>query len=131
MTRTSKADKHRPTGNDGALPAREIARGSPMSSRAPRRLYGRAAEPVRFHRETADIMKKISASLFTSIDGVVGEPQTWHFPYYCDELGAAVTEQISENDTVLVGRVTYDSFAGAWPAREEAGGEDAAMAKAL
>lgn len=76
-------------------------------------------------------MKKISASLFTSIDGVVGEPQTWHFPYYCDELGAAVTEQISENDTVLVGRVTYDSFAGAWPAREEAGGEDAAMAKAL
>ncbi|HET9170224.1 MAG TPA: dihydrofolate reductase family protein [Actinospica sp.] len=76
-------------------------------------------------------MKKISAGLFTSVDGVVGEPQTWHFPYFCEELGAAVTEQLGAADTILFGRVTYDSFAGAWPAREEAGEEDAGMAKAI
>jgi dihydrofolate reductase len=76
-------------------------------------------------------MKKISAGLFTSVDGVVGEPHTWHFPYFCDELGVAVTEQLGAADTVLFGRVTYEGFAEAWPAREEAGAEDAAMAKAL
>lgn len=76
-------------------------------------------------------MKKISAGLFTSVDGVVGEPQNWHFPYFCEELGAAVTEQLGTADTILFGRVTYDSFAGAWPAREEAGEADAPMAKAI
>jgi dihydrofolate reductase len=32
---------------------------------------------------------------------------------------------------MLFGRVTYDSFAGAWPEREAAGGEDAVFAKRL
>jgi len=32
---------------------------------------------------------------------------------------------------MLFGRKTYDSFAGAWPERESAGGEDAEFAKAL
>jgi dihydrofolate reductase len=32
---------------------------------------------------------------------------------------------------LLLGRVTYDSFAGAWPEREEAGEEDAEFAKFL
>jgi dihydrofolate reductase len=32
---------------------------------------------------------------------------------------------------MLFGRVTYDSFAGAWPEREAAGGEDAPFAKRL
>lgn len=76
-------------------------------------------------------MKKISAGLFTSVDGVVGEPHTWHFPYFCDELGAAVTEQMGAADTMLFGRVTYEGFAAAWPARETAGAEDAEMAKTL
>jgi dihydrofolate reductase len=76
-------------------------------------------------------MKKISAGLFSSVDGVVGEPQTWHFPYFCEELGAAVGEQLGSADTILFGRVTYDSFAGAWPAREAAGEADAGMAKAI
>jgi dihydrofolate reductase len=34
-------------------------------------------------------------------------------------------------DAMLFGRVTYDSFAGAWPDREAAGGEDAMFAKIL
>lgn len=76
-------------------------------------------------------MKKISAGLFTSVDGVVGEPQTWHFPYFCEELGAAVSGQLGTAETLLFGRVTYDSFAGAWPGREAAGGADAPMAKAI
>jgi dihydrofolate reductase len=76
-------------------------------------------------------MRKITAGMFISVDGVVEDPQDWHFPYFNDEMGVAVTEQLATCDTVLLGRKTYDSFAGAWPEREVAGGEDAAMAKAL
>ncbi|MGW0245464.1 dihydrofolate reductase family protein [Nocardia goodfellowii] len=58
-------------------------------------------------------------------------PQDWHFPYFNDEMGEAVGAQLGSADTLLLGRVTYDSFAGAWPDREAAGAEDAVMAKAL
>jgi dihydrofolate reductase len=76
-------------------------------------------------------MRKITAGLFISLDGVVEEPGDWHFPYFNDEMGAAVSGQIGNADTLLLGRKTYDSFAGAWPDREEAGEEDADFAKAL
>ena len=76
-------------------------------------------------------MRKIVAGLFISLDGVVEAPDQWHFPYFNDEMGAAVTATFGSADTMLFGRTTYDSFAGAWPEREEAGEEDAAFAKAL
>ena len=76
-------------------------------------------------------MKKVIASVFISLDGVVENPQDWHFPYFNDEMGAAVGATLGRADTVLFGRVTYDSFAGAWPARELAGEADADMARAL
>ena len=76
-------------------------------------------------------MRKITADLFISLDGVVEDPHLWHFPYFNDEMGAAVDATLGAADTVLLGRKTYDSFAGAWPEREAAGEEDAAMAKAL
>ncbi|MCQ6245060.1 dihydrofolate reductase family protein [Streptomyces malaysiensis] len=76
-------------------------------------------------------MRKISASLFISLDGVVEAPDQWHFPYFNDEMGAAVDAVLGTSDTLLIGRKTYDSFAGAWPDREAAGGEDAHFAKKL
>jgi dihydrofolate reductase len=76
-------------------------------------------------------MRKITAGLFISLDGVVENPQDWHFPYFNDEMGAAVDATLGASDTILLGRKTYDSFAGAWPEREAAGGEDADFAKAL
>jgi dihydrofolate reductase len=45
-------------------------------------------------------------------------------------MGVAV-DRTHNADVMLFGRVTYDSFAGAWPEREEAGEEDAPMAKRL
>jgi dihydrofolate reductase len=78
-----------------------------------------------------DTMRKIVAGLFISLDGVVEAPDQWHFPYFNDEMGAAVGATMGTADTMLFGRTTYDSFAGAWPGREAAGGEDAVFAKAL
>jgi len=76
-------------------------------------------------------MATITASMFSALDGVVDPGVgTWHFPYFNDELGAAV-EATHDADVMVFGRVTYDSFAGAWPERETAGGEDAPMAKHL
>ncbi len=76
-------------------------------------------------------MKKIVAGLFISLDGVVEAPDQWHFPYYNEEMGAAVDATLGTADTMLFGRKTYDSFAGAWPEREAAGEEDAHFAKVL
>jgi dihydrofolate reductase len=77
------------------------------------------------------MMRKIIANLFISLDGVVEEPGDWHFPYFNDEMGAAVDAVLGTADTLLLGRKTYDDHAGAWPEREAAGGEDADFAKVL
>ena len=76
-------------------------------------------------------MATISASLFTALDGVV-DPGigNWHFPYFNEEMVNAV-DGTHDADVMLFGRVTYDSFAGAWPEREAAGEEDAVFAKRL
>ena len=76
-------------------------------------------------------MAIITASMFMALDGVV-DPGVgnWHFPYFNDEMGAAVA-RTHDADVMLFGRVTYDSFAGAWPGREAAGQEDAGFAKKL
>jgi dihydrofolate reductase len=76
-------------------------------------------------------MATITASLFAALDGVV-DPMIgdWHFPYFNEEMGDAVSGT-HDTDVMLFGRVTYDSFAGAWPEREAAGGEDAEFAKRL
>jgi dihydrofolate reductase len=76
-------------------------------------------------------MATVTASLFSALDGVVDPMHgNWHFPYFNEEMGAAVTET-HDTDVMLFGRVTYDSFAGAWPEREVAGGDDAAFATRL
>jgi len=78
-----------------------------------------------------ETMRKITAGLFMSLDGVVEAPDQWHFPYFNEQMGAAVDATIVSADTLLLGRVTYDSFAAAWPEREEAGEEDADFARRL
>lgn len=76
-------------------------------------------------------MRKLTAGLFIALDGVVEAPDQWHFPYFNEEMGLAVDAQLGAADTILLGRRTYDSFAGAWPGREAAGGEDAEFARKL
>jgi dihydrofolate reductase len=76
-------------------------------------------------------MTTITASLFMALDGGV-DPGVgdWHFPYFNDEMGEVVG-RTHDADVMLFGRVTYDSFAGAWPEREAEGGDEAPFAKRL
>lgn len=76
-------------------------------------------------------MAKVISTLFISADGVAEIDPDWHFPYFDENMGRAVTEDYATSDVLLIGRQTYDSFAGAWPEREAAGGEDAPFAKQL
>jgi dihydrofolate reductase len=64
-------------------------------------------------------MRKIVSGLFISLDGVIEAPHEWHFPYFNDQMGEAVDAQMKKSDTMLLGRVTYEEFAGYWPNQNE------------
>jgi dihydrofolate reductase len=63
-------------------------------------------------------MRKIAAGMFVSLDGVVEAPENWTFDYFTDEIGDAITSSMATADTLLLGRKTYQEFAGVWPGRE-------------
>jgi dihydrofolate reductase len=60
-------------------------------------------------------MRKVTAGLFSSLDGVVEAPNEWQ-PAFDDEMGAALSRMLDEQDAVLLGRVTFSEWAGYWPA---------------
>ena len=60
-------------------------------------------------------MRKITAGLFVSLDGVVESPEKWHFQYFDEQMGATVGGLMESSDTMLLGRVTYQEFASYWP----------------
>ena len=60
-------------------------------------------------------MRKIKSNLFIALDGVVESPDKWHFPYFDDEMGAAVGAGFATADAMLMGRVLYEEWAAYWP----------------
>ena len=60
-------------------------------------------------------MRKVIASEFVSLDGVVESPEKWHFPYFNDEMGEAIGAAMARADALLLGRVTYEEWAAYWP----------------
>ncbi|MFC7621273.1 dihydrofolate reductase family protein [Microlunatus sp. GCM10028923] len=61
------------------------------------------------------IMGSLKASLFISLDGVTEDPDTWHFPYFDDQMGEIVGRLMGEAEATLIGRKTYEEFAAYWP----------------
>jgi len=59
-------------------------------------------------------MRKVTAGLFSSIDGVVEAPNEWQ-PAFDEEMGAVLSRMLEEQDAVLLGRVTFTEWAGYWP----------------
>lgn len=76
-------------------------------------------------------MATVVSTLFISLDGVAEVDPQWHFPYFDEAMGNAVGEDYAGTDALVLGRATYDSFAGAWPERETAGDVDATFAADL
>lgn len=65
-------------------------------------------------------MSKIVVSTFVTLDGVMESPEKWSFDFQSDENHRAAQDLVSRSDALLLGRVTYEGFAAAWPSR---GGE--------
>ena len=67
-------------------------------------------------------MRKLVASFFISLDGVVQGPGPgddfelagWTMPYWDDDIAAFADAAMQAADTLLLGRVTYQGFAAAF-----------------
>ncbi len=59
-------------------------------------------------------MEKVVAGLFMTLDGVVESPGSWQ-EHFDEEMGEAMMEQLTSQDAVLLGRVTYQEWAPYWP----------------
>ena len=60
-------------------------------------------------------MRKIVAGEFVSADGVMEAADQWQLPYQTEEMGEITERQIRDASAFLMGRVTYEMFAGYWP----------------
>jgi dihydrofolate reductase len=64
-------------------------------------------------------MRKVIVSEFVSLDGVVEAPDKWSFPYWNDDIEKFKYDELFATDALLLGRVTYQGFAAAWPSITE------------
>jgi dihydrofolate reductase len=64
-------------------------------------------------------MRKTSAGLFISLDGVVEIPERWGFRYMDKDMSEAIVAGIAQADAVLLGPATYRIFAGIWPQQSD------------
>src|SRR6266508_2505747 len=73
-------------------------------------------------------MRKVIVNEFLTLDGVMQAPGLpdedrsggfehggWQMPLMDDEAGSAITEGLAATGGLLLGRVTYEIFAGFWP----------------
>jgi dihydrofolate reductase len=75
-------------------------------------------------------MRKVIVSEFLSLDGVMEDPggsETfehggWTRPYWNDEIGKFKFDELFASDALLLGRVTYQGFAAAWPSQKDEAG---------
>ena len=60
-------------------------------------------------------MRKVISGLFISLDGVTEAPGQWQFDVFDADMGAAMAAHLAAEDTILLGRRTYQEWAPYWP----------------
>ncbi len=68
-------------------------------------------------------MRRLVVTEFMSLDGVVEGPART-LPYWNDEIAGFKGEETAASDALLLGRVTYEGFAAAWPHKTAEEGAD-------
>lgn len=63
-------------------------------------------------------MRKVVVSEFISLDGVMEDP-TWSMPYWNDDIAKFKKDELFSSDALLLGRITYEGFAAAWPGQTD------------
>lgn len=66
-------------------------------------------------------MRKIIVTEYLTLDGVFEEPGHWSFDFWSDEAAKYKYDELFSSDAQLLGRVTYEGFAKAWPTMEGTG----------
>jgi dihydrofolate reductase len=66
-------------------------------------------------------MRKVSSGLFITMDGVTEEPSDWQETFDA-EMGEKLGDYITNTDTIILGRVTYEYWAPYWSTAESDGG---------
>ena len=59
-------------------------------------------------------MRKVIVSEFVSLDGIIEDP-SWTFRFTSEEQETFKFDELAASDALLLGRVTYEGFAAAWP----------------
>jgi len=67
-------------------------------------------------------VRKVIVSEFVALDGVIENP-SWTFRFTGEEQQKYKFDELSASDALLLGRVTYEEFAAAWPRMTEQAGE--------
>ena len=65
--------------------------------------------------------RRVVASTYITLDGFIDEPGRWSMPFWSDEAGAFKARELFASEALLLGRVTYEGFAAAWPTMEGTG----------
>ncbi len=65
--------------------------------------------------------RRIVASMYVSLDGFIDEPGEWSLPFFSDQAGDLKSEELFKSDALLLGRLTYEGFARAWPSMTDVG----------
>ncbi|MFL5661819.1 MAG: dihydrofolate reductase family protein [Ktedonobacteraceae bacterium] len=61
-------------------------------------------------------MRKVIVTMWVTLDGFIAGPnEEMDWVMVDDEMGKYEDDMVSSADTLILGRVTYESFAGAWP----------------
>jgi len=60
------------------------------------------------------MMRKLIVSEFVSLDGIMEQP-SWTFEFGSPQQEQYKYDELFASDALLLGRVTYDGFAQAWP----------------
>lgn len=60
-------------------------------------------------------MRKLVATVFSSLDGVIRDPGEWQGPFFDADATRIARDRLFASDALLLGRGTYDIFAGSWP----------------
>lgn len=64
-------------------------------------------------------MRKLTAGLFISLDGVVEQPDQWSMEYFDEGVMEGIESQTSQQDAMLMGRGTYEMWADYWPTSDD------------
>ena len=62
-------------------------------------------------------MGKLTVTSFITLDNVVEDPHLWSGAFQSEDTGELNDAVLREADVLLLGRVTYEGFAAAWPSR--------------